>query len=93
MAQDRYQLDQEVAALLKARSEIDGKLDAAQEKRANWREGDEERRAKSIKRESAERDGGRMSDSIATMSPSEECRSHSRRGKRPELPMLPREIH
>ena len=51
MAQERQQLDEEVAALLKARSKIDGKLDAAREKRANWREGDEERISKPIKRE------------------------------------------
>ena len=38
MAQDRQQLDEEVAALRKARSEIDSKLDAAQEKRAGWRD-------------------------------------------------------
>ena len=38
MAQDRQQLDEEVAALLKTRNKIDGKLDAASEKQTHWRE-------------------------------------------------------
>ena len=50
MAQDRQQLDDEVAALLKARGKIDGKLEAARERRTNWRDDDEERKSKQIKR-------------------------------------------
>ena len=70
MAQDGQQLGEEVAALMKARREIDSKLDAAQEKRAGWRDGEDEKRTRSIKRESEERDGDWRGESVATRSPS-----------------------
>ena len=73
---------------MKARSEIDTKLDAAQEKRAGWRDCEDEKKTRSIKRGNEERDGDWRGESVATRSPSVESRSHSRRGKTPSAAKL-----
>ena len=51
MAQDRQQMDEEVAALRKARSDIDYKLDAALENRTARIQEDEMRGYRKMKRE------------------------------------------
>ena len=93
MAQDGHHMEEEVVALRKARRDIDAKLDAALEHRTAWRKDEEERKARTVKRESEEREMDLRGESIATGSPSSDSRTICRRGRHPVLPNRPKEVH
>ena len=54
---------------------------------------EEERKARTVKRESEEREVDLRGESIATRSPSSESRTISRRGRHTVLPNRPKEVH
>ena len=86
-------MEEEVAALRKARSDIDSKLDAALESRTAWIQGEEYKKTRSVKRESEARERDWQCESVATRSPSSESRTSSRRGRHPVQPNLPKDVH